>query len=85
MPRQQTTREIADNINLIDSNIRKSKSLEKFHCENCNRDLWHPNRGIPITCPYCYRAGHVERMKKQFSGLTLIQSGSDKTIVQVGG
>ena len=77
MPRKEMTpRELRDNLNLIDRNIRNQHrgSLVAWHCELCERNIYHPERPTP-QCPHCSTKGVVTRLKRYYGGLTIITGG----------
>jgi len=72
MPRTQSHQERVDNLRLIDSNIRQSKPLVGWWCENCERKLYYPANAPRPQCPHCSTQGYTTRMNRYYGGLTLV-------------
>jgi len=75
MPNTQSYRERLDNLRLIDHNIKNSRELVGWWCDNCKRKLYYPaNAPIP-QCPHCSTRGQVARMRRYYGGITLVTNG----------
>jgi len=72
MPNKRTREEVAADLGLIDHNIRYSRELVTWWCENCQRKLYYPAHAPRPQCPHCSTQGYTTRMKRYYGGISII-------------